>query len=741
MIRTNPFEVSDFSGGITDNYLDGVAKRYREADNFIITYNKKLYTRPGSNLYDEANPQIPTGAQRITRLVNFDEDLLINSGTRYFYNDGTINNLQGPGGYNVFDQGDTSTPSSYGEWNDHLFVSNDAFSKPAKIFMDNANQYQVRTAGLPGLSSTPNVSGGAGANSYIYAFVQTVEYNVKTLTFKDESALTLVEIANIAEPSSVTVNITGIPTLVNGVGDNYDTTNLKIEIYRTIAGGTVFYKIGEVTNGTAIFNDTFSDASIQLNQTLYNADGTLDKEAPPLCKYNTVVRGVGYYAHIKVGTNVFKNRVRQSLQDDPDSCPSALYVDVDDEVTGVSSYDFTPIVGCKNSLYRLDGFYNRDGSGTLTQQRISDSVGVVSNSSFVKTNYGLFFAGTDGFYVTNGYDVRKLSNEFNIRYRDIVANNPERIVGCFDDVEKKVYWTAQKDGASGDNDMLFCLDLNFGLNPDSCFTTWSGGDSFAPTSIAFLGKKLIRADKRGYIFQHDTNVYTDLKVDTLTAPANWVRQTIIYNYESCAYNMGTNYMRKWIPRIVSVADNPTNLALQINSINDDGKKVSSLSVISFNNVIIWGDDDVVWGEQDLIWNYDGLIEEQRRFPANGLRCSYKQVQFTNAYVEIATSVASGQVAVDSSLKTATLINVGAAYPADSVDYYMSFSNDNYQKEYLVTQRSDTTLVLSDSGNTLITGNYDWKLKGYPKKQILNLLAYCIDYAILGKTQQVYTGDS
>lgn len=79
MIETQPLELEDFSGGITDNYIDGAPNAYFEADNFIVTFNKKLYTRPGSLILSEENPQIPTGAVRIGALIPFEGTLLVQS--------------------------------------------------------------------------------------------------------------------------------------------------------------------------------------------------------------------------------------------------------------------------------------------------------------------------------------------------------------------------------------------------------------------------------------------------------------------------------------------------------------------------------------------------------------------------------------------------------------------------------------------------------------------------------------
>jgi len=49
MINTQPFEVDDFSGGITDNFIEGRKTQSKELDNILLTNNRKPYSRPLGN--------------------------------------------------------------------------------------------------------------------------------------------------------------------------------------------------------------------------------------------------------------------------------------------------------------------------------------------------------------------------------------------------------------------------------------------------------------------------------------------------------------------------------------------------------------------------------------------------------------------------------------------------------------------------------------------------------------------
>lgn len=734
-MQTTPLEVSTFSGGITDDFIDGNIESAREMDNFLLESNGKMFSRPGSNFLYENDPQVPSGQQRILAFINFDEEtLLTNALRKVYYNDGSLTTLTGPSGNDVLTLGDATNNTSFAFWNDHVLITNDAFSKPMKIYKDSGGNLQVRNAGLPELASSPSVTiGTAGSLNYIYAFHYYYEYTSGQLNFIDAGSTTEVQVTNSSNPGSSANSITGIPVLANGAIDNWDTANIKVKIYRTVGDGEVLYEIGEVNNGTTTFNDNVDDSTIETNQTIYTTGDVLDNDEPPSCKYVHVTNSIGLYAHVKDGSEVFKNRVLMSVREDIDSVPSGNIIDVDDEIMGISSVEHIPVIFGRKNIYRIDGFYDEQGGGDPFHQRISDAVGCVSNNSIVQTRYGTFFAGNDGFYWTDAYKVEKISGDFSSRYRGLVANNT-RIYGTYDELKSRVFWSAQLDASASDVDTLLVLDLRFGSNKNGTFTTWSGGDSFSPTALAIFNKNLIRGDRRGYIFEHDNNFLTDKLVNTLVSPALWEDKTIIYNYVSCALNFGTTFMRKWVTRVNIICQNETNLSLGIQSINDNGRVTADLQPIRFRGNLNWGDDDAIWGDDELIWNYDGFIDEFRRFPARGLRCNYKQIRFTNAFIITHNSDTYGQAVVDNGANTATLVD---AWPTTVVNYKIFFSSDNYQNGYDITAIAGNQLTYSDPSGTSPSGTYDWIIKGFVKGEIFRPISYCIHYAIIGKTQQGY----
>lgn len=738
-----PFEVNDFSGGITDDVFLQDPRRAKVMDNFTLKSDKTLDSRPGSVIDDLANPQIPAGVQRIGTLINYknNDTLLVHSAKKVYYRDpSAYTTLSGPTGNDVLSTGSVANVISFSQWIGHLYITSDAFPRPMKVFKDSAGDLQVRTSGLPELANNPTVTIGlAGAFDYIYSFHYEYTYTIGDATFQDFGAVAQVLVSGSDDPGTSPNAITAIPVLSNGATDNWDTSNITVYIYRTLAGGQNSYKIGQVTNGTTTFNDNFADTSIESNLPLYIDDGTLDFDPVPLHKFVHVVNNTGYYAVIKEGSQVYSNLIRQSIPGDPDSCPAAFEIEVEDEIQGFSSARSIPLAFCKRHIYRIENSFDQYGRGIPEPIRISDTAGCVSNQSIVQAENGAFWFGNDGIYFTDGYQTMKVSDGNNENYQTFLVENAQenRIYGRFDEKERRVVWGLQTDSASLDNDTLLVLDLRFGMSDDMPLTTWSG-NSFRPTCIEFFDKQLYRGDTRGYVFKHGVEFSTDPKVDTTTDPNDWNKETIIWDYVSINFNFGTSHLRKYVTKILLTAANKNNTSIQITAVNDDGRLTRELTPIRWRRNFVWGGEEFFWGSMDCVWNAIGLIEQWRRLPAKGLRLSYLQVQITNAKTVVINSDAIGTATVDNTANTVVLDSAAAQdWPLDSVDYVLKLANDGYSKEYLVLTRSNDTLSVADPDNTLPNGSYAWELWGYKKGEPLNLLSYNLHWMPISQTQMTY----
>lgn len=146
-----PLEVSDFSGGFTDNYIDAQSNFGKTFENLLIQKNKKLLTRDGTLIYNSTAYQIPAGNQRIGRLIYHPQtELFVQSARNLYYISGTYQTLTGPvDGNPAFSANLTTNYISNSRWKNHSYMVSDSFADPIKVYKDSTSTWRVNTAGLP----------------------------------------------------------------------------------------------------------------------------------------------------------------------------------------------------------------------------------------------------------------------------------------------------------------------------------------------------------------------------------------------------------------------------------------------------------------------------------------------------------------------------------------------------------------------------------------------------------------
>jgi len=741
MIETQPLAVEDFSKGVTDFYIDGAPAEAQEMDNLIVTKNRKIKTRPGSELY---NPQLPLGASKVGKLAKLKDELFAFQANRIFKNNaGAWLEISGPSGGNFIYDGTTLPIITDTEWRNHLLFSTEDFTRIAKLYPNQSGVFKAVTAGLPSIPSGVSITSPTGTGqSYLYKLCFRYTYmnnDLEFVNFGPEYIYpTAVTGGTITSGNTTTVTL---PTSIPSAG-NYDTANIKIDIYRTTTNGDTFYLLSTVSLGTASYTDNNPDANILGNETIYTTGGVLSFETPPLAKYVHAVNDFGYYAYIKESsTEISPTLVLQSSPGAPEGVPRSFFANTEQAIKGLSSIFNRPLVFCEEYIYRIDNFFDSLGDGGMSLIRINDTAGCVSQESIVRTPLGIFWAGKEGFYWSDGFDVKLVSPHLPTTYKNLVTTETRQknIKGTYDKAQERVYWTASRNETTV-QDSLFVLHMQYrDADARGCFTTWSGGTSFKPTAILQVGDYLYRGDSRGFVLRHNPNFLTDPRIDELVSPSTWSLDAIIYRYASSFLDFGSKFYRKFVPRILISASNTTNLSLAISSSNDNDRVTGDLKPIRYTSNITWGDTFPLWGDATAVWNTRGLIEQWRRFPAGGLRCNYKQIILTNAKTQIVTSDLLGVGAVNPTTKTMVL----NALPEGLTDYFVSFESDNYAREFKILSTTATTLTYEDPDNTgpQVANSYKFTIQGYPKGQSLELNGYVIHWAFISKSHTPFSSSS
>lgn len=558
------------------------------------------------------------------------------------------------------------------------------------------------------------------------------------------------------------ISITGLPTLTNTNQTNYATSNIQFNIYRTMDSQTVFFQVAQVANGTTSYSDITTD-TINMNGVLpledqpsiYTTGGVVGSDQLQGAKFVTIINGTAFYGGIYDTGQFFPNRIRQSLQLAPDNCPATFFDDYDDEITGLSSARGQLIVFCTDSVYRTSGGFNELGQGSLTHDRISDRVGCLNAKSIVQTEIGVFFAGSDGFYYTDSYQLIKVSLEIDLTYKNLTQSQSQQqsIIGGYDKYLRRVWWAMKNAPNDAENSIFYVLHLTYGVKPSGAFTTVNF--NFLPSSIVFQNGSVIMGSSLGYVLREDVWTKTD---PVFTNGIQTGTALIPFEFTTAALDLGSIFQRKYITKIHILGNNEGNQALQIVTIRDknaDYKGIKQTAPVNYRDNLTWGDPTCVWGSDTLVvgedtiqWGNEGKMDIWRRIPRTGLRNDLFQLSIRPGYVMVYASEEhypyGAFASTNTSTKVITLVSPSGytlVWPLDVVGYNFTLETDEYTKEYAITAVSGNTITVLDTANLLPTVTQsNWVIRGYKKEQRSRIDAYVLHFDQAGDKVQAYKPD-
>lgn len=580
------------------------------------------------------------------------------------------------------------------------------------------------------------------AASFNYQALFAYDYTVGANAFTDRGApstsINVIGFLNedsggATETGKFAASLANIYAYSNAANENWahtDTTNFRKEIYRTLGNGQNFYRTdlngvaGAVTNAATTFSDYSSDTFLFDQLELYTNGGAPENNRPPAATNIHIFGNVMYYA---IGNKVF-----QSIPNDPDSVPSGFFEEFEENIVAVSSTRNVAVAFGKSRVYRLVGFFDELGRGSLTYERIFDRTGAISAQSIVKADNGIFFAGKDGFYFTDGYQCMRVTDlEKTFRtYTDTQAKR-DAIQGTYDNITKKIYWTIPA-GNSAVPNLLWVLDLKFGIKPDATpLTTHSKTSGFNPTALTYFNGQLYYGDGDGYVFVQTRGRNIDLVKNTGVAATSWAAETTRWDFKSCHSNYGSEMVRKYFERVtVQFEQQSTNLSATITSDADKGRVVSDLPVIRSRKLTDWGDSKIDWTASVYPAEAGNVIDEWRRFNGDGsLRSNYRAIEMKTAYCVIVASKDMGTATVanvSGNDFTVTLTSLVATrkWPLYSVGYFFRLAGVDYP---ITTRTSDSVIHIDATGLAAPAAGVatSYEIYGYPKNERARLMAYSI----------------
>ncbi len=613
----------------------------------------------------------------------------------------------------------TVPPNVWGRFNFESPHSVLEFLQSCHTAMQSHMQAEAVHGGSTPLAETETLVAEAPvAYLFGYKLLYRYDFTVGSLDFTDRGPVTFREVEAarlISSPQALTT----LPALTNGSTGNYDTANIKLEIYRTLDDESVYHLAKSVACTVTSAEDDIKDEVLADAELLYTEGGVVENY-PPQGKYVHIIGDIAMWANIKDGDEELPFQARQSVPGAPYSAPQTFSVDVDNDILGVTSAQGKFMLGTGSSIYRLEGSYDQTGQGFIRADKIANSVGMASHQSCVVVDEGCYFAGTDGFYFTNGFNCQKISGDFNTTYQTLVStvDKARNIVGTLDPLNNEIHWACRQASGDGANDSTFIYNLK-----KKAFTTASGSASYAPTAICFFDKQLIRGDSRGYVFKHDPSYTSDPVVDVNVAASLWATRHRHVTVKTVATDCGLPNTKKWGGKVTVHAENEGDLGVQLSSINDRSTEAQALRPIRAIVDVTWGDPLINWDDPEVYWNAKEDFKETRRFPsAGGLRFKTKQIQLESAKLAVWNSDNAGTATVDGAANTVTLDD-SATYdwPTDCVGHVIAFAGDDYVTEYEITARAANVLTVADAGNVLPSAAATaWVIRGYPKDMTLHL---------------------
>lgn len=747
VVQTTDTTLSDFSGGLTGDTRKALSNQCYELNNMIITPHKGVRTRYGSKpIYQTNTFQRCRGIYSLNDLIYF----FIGTNLQKLNNDSSSTLVPTINAVQLFDIGDANVTVQGKRWRNHLLLTGSDQRRPASMFRDTGGVDRIISLGLPNFTTSQesaiNIThtGASGSNSYLFSFIWTLEYTVGDVKYRKVSRPYTIQKSDFPDlKTAETVSFSGLPVLSNGAFDDghYNTADTKLEIYVSANNGSVPFLLTTITNGTVASGPHHvDDAVIVTKLGLYTNGGLSAHDAPPICKAIELVGDTAYYMNIaeELQDGTIENRPYRIVQSIPGIATSVnkdFFLDLDDDIVGGGIARGNLIVFTDTFIYRIDGQISATGAGSLRPTPISQNIGCVSRDSIVTTKDGIYFAGRDGFYFTDGFNFKELtSGEKSLEkaYRKLVASQTisSRINGVHDAMNDLVVWSVSLSNNATENDGWWMYDVKF-----DAFSTASG-NTFGSASLLYDDETIYRGDEFGYIFEHKETYDCDYVRTNLDVISAWKKAYIPWKLKPAFFTNLND--RLWARSVNIVAESNRDVYVNVGAELINGRKFSMVPII-YKASSIWRDDGNFWRDETNLWKPSLIQARRRRFPSGSSRSRGITVSLEAGEGPVYISDVFGKSTLsyvsptDPTNVAVELTDPDAKWPEDCVGYSITFGPD-YQVRYTIKSRSDSTLTIV-GGSGLAVGTpslYDWEVVGIPKNQNVEIKSISYNYGQIGK---------
>ena len=738
------FEVNDFSKGITDNYLESNPTFSKKCDNFLIDEHRELEQRPGLTTFDTFTKQIPPGNQAIDGAYFFDGTIFVKSSTRLYYmeaGDAAWTTLDGPSNH-AFADSEAGAQVSFSEWRGHLFITAGPTanittgSRTVKVFRNASSVWTLRQAGMPraadgtpgGIESTPSVSSGSADVGYyrwycvfVSSYVAKVDGN--NVTFRDvgSPALRFSGVFNpIASGNTATLHSL---TYANATHENYPTSTMVVETYRTTSGGFIpKFAVSDALAASIVDNVEDDDLGDALVGDLRSP--VLDNDPPPPAFFTDVVDSrMCYLGCQDIDSDEIQfDRYMESKPNDPDSVPSGNFARIEGKATGLTHVGINPIAMTAYKTYRMEGHYDLFGSGVVRSRVISESEGCVSNKGIVRTKDFILFPSLNGICWSDGFKVVN-TTETHLLGRYNALFNKQNIAGVYNHRERRAYFAVESPNNSpaNVNNELWVIDSRWSSDTGASITTCSmTSNNLRANDLLYEEDTgiLMLADTRGYVAGFDPTETVDMIIPVTGDLDPTLNLAIVPHYISTAIRGPMRHLSIWMVRLFAVFSNESS---------------GSLSV------------DFEGYDEDISSAYALLPERQRSTTGvHKVKRWWRKTKLAGIYKLFGIKKGTVNIVWSNDYDTATIVSDVATidsgtwptYGGESlIGYYLYLVGDSYTTGYLIIGQSGANLTLAVApGNVAASA---WEIKGIPKNECTHVKSAVVEYEILGENYRGY----
>lgn len=359
----------------------------------------------------------------------------------------------------------------YNSTTESIYASNTTYQKR----IENTTVYKW---GIAAPTVAPTIAVGAGAGL-------TGDYNAKYSYCRKEGSVVVSE-SNLSDAAAAAVTLANQSLSVSWTASG-DSQVTHVRVYRTLAGGSIYYHDQDVAIGTTTVDTTTADASL----------GTLahsDHDEPPA---GNILLGPNFNG---ICFMLKDNRVYHCLSKQPDYWPASYYVEAGSRQRPLKSgcfYNNQLYVASETNLYQIAG----SGSQTFfpIPQTGAEGGALSRYGMLTVAKYGIFHVLSDGIYLFNASGDTKITHS---QLDTIFRGGDAGPMPAVDDLsncwlrsfQNKLYF-----GYAADDNIYPRHVIVYGLS-DKKMSYYDWGIEIPITGIDATNKRLMGSDTAGYIW-------------------------------------------------------------------------------------------------------------------------------------------------------------------------------------------------------------------------------------------------